>query len=388
MMTETLNKRINQHRHHGLLRERNTVDSRNGNHVIMNGKLLINFCNNDYLGLATHPTVKRAFIKGVKAFGLGSSASAIVSGSYKPHRLLEEKFAEFLNRDQAVLFNSGYHANLGVITSLANRHSTILSDKLCHASILDAISLSRAKHLRFQHNNVSHCESLLQTTSQPALVVTESVYSIEGDISPLNKLSEITQKYLSTLIVDDAHGIGVLGKKGGGICEHYNLSQDIVPCLITPLGKALGGMGAIVTGSETLIKSLIQFSRTFYYSTALPPAVAAAMIESLTLLQKETWRLERLRYLTQYFINQALLRSLPLISTHLTPIKSFLVGDNQLALGLKNTLIDHGFLVSCLRPPTVQLGKAQIRVALNCLQTEHEIDELLDIMAKFYENKS
>lgn len=382
MMSPLLNNRLDTQRERGLTRRRYQVLARDSRSIVVDGKSLLNFCNNDYLGLATHPLVKRAFVKGVSEFGFGSSASAIVAGSYKPHRVLEDRFAEFLNREQALLFNSGYHANLGVITTLTNRHDTILSDKLCHASMLDAIQLSRASHLRFKHNDISHCEKRL---NNHAYLVTESVFSIGGDIAPVDELARLAKQYQSTLIVDDAHGIGVLGKNGGGITEHFQLNQASLPCLITPLGKALGGAGAIVSGSQSMISTLTQFARTFYYSTALPPAIASGMIASLALLQKENWRITRLQSLIQHFIRQAKLYALPLLSDQATPIKSILVGDSHIATHLKEYLFARGFFVSCIRQPTVQAGQAVIRIALNAEQSEEDINLLLDHIKSFYE---
>jgi 8-amino-7-oxononanoate synthase len=387
MLANSLQQRLKQYQNKHLLRERYVIDARDSNCVVINGQRLINFCSSDYLGIATHPKVKNAFIAGVQQYGLGSSSAALIAGFYKPQRLLEERFAAFLQRDQAIFFNSGYHANLGVITALADRHSTIIADKFCHASILDGIQLSRAKHHRFVHNNLKHAATLIHKAKTKRLLITESVFSMEGDISPVNQLANLAKENQVTLLVDDAHGVGVLGKNGRGICEYYQLTQNDVPCLITPSGKALGSMGAIVSGDKHLVEALLQFARTYRYSTALPPAVAFASLEALNVIQQETWRREKLIYLIKYFIQQAKLRALPLVAEDITPIKSILMESNQLALKIKAKLMQQGFFVSCIRPPTVPSGTARIRISLNCAHEEQEIKQLLDLILDSYEKR-
>ncbi|MGB6976262.1 MAG: 8-amino-7-oxononanoate synthase [Gammaproteobacteria bacterium] len=380
MLAHALQHRLEHYQKSHLLRERYTIEERDGNTTIVNGQQLVNFCSSDYLGIATHPKVKTAFISGVQQYGLGSGSAALIAGFYKPQHQLEEKFAEFLNRDRALFFNSGYHANLGVITTLADRQSVIIADKLCHASILDGIQLSRAKHYRFLHNDLNHAATFINKAKENCLLITESVFSMEGDISPVPQLAKLARENKATLLVDDAHGIGVLGKNGGGICEYYRLTQQDVPCLVTPFGKAIGSMGAIVSGSSQLIEAILQFARTYRYSTALPPSVAFATLESLKIIQEETWRREKLNYLIEYFIQQAKVRSLSLITEAITPIKSILIGDTRLALKIKEALIQHGFFVSCIRPPSVAEGTTRIRISLNCAHEEHEISRLLDLI--------
>jgi 8-amino-7-oxononanoate synthase len=289
--------------------------------------------------------------------------------------------AEFLQRDRALLFSSGYLANIGLMSSLSHRHHVILSDKLCHASLLDGITLSRAKHLRYRHNDVNHAAILLKKLNAHSILVTESVFSMEGDISPVDQLAHLTKHHQSTLIVDDAHGVGVLGKYGRGICDYYHLSQEDIPCLITALGKSLGSIGAVISGKGILIDALIQFSNTYRYTTALPPALAYATIESLKVLQNELWRREVLQELIQFFIEEAHKRSLTIISKDVTPIKSILIGDNARALKIKEHLQHKGFFISCIRPPTVPSQTARLRISLNCLHTKQDISILLDTIA-------
>ena len=255
MLNVEIQNKIENYSINNLLRKRVVVGSRNDNHILSDGKECINFCSNDYLGLATSESIKAAFIDGVQQYGFGSGSSALVSGYFTPQQQLEEKLAEFLNRDRAIYFNSGYLANLGVISALNGRNSNIVSDKLCHASILDGIQLSKAKHHRFRHNNVTHLEKTLQSVTG-STIVTEGVFSMEGDISPLDQIAKIANKNGSSLIVDDAHGIGVLGKTGRGTCEHHQLSQEDVTCLVTPLGKAFGAIGGVVSGSNDVIEAI------------------------------------------------------------------------------------------------------------------------------------
>jgi len=361
------------------------LESRDDNKVIINNTECINFCSNDYLGLATNSEVKKAFIDGVNEYGFGSGSSALVSGYFKPQKILEEKFAAFLGRGKAIIFNSGYHANLGVISTLAQRNDIILSDKLCHASLLDGIQLSRAEHHRYQHNDLEHLEEKLKSVGKNCFIITESVFSMEGDIAPMNEIAKLSKQYNAALIVDDAHGFGVLGKKGRGIIEHSQLNEDAISCLVTPLGKAIGSLGAVVSGDNEVIEAILQFARTYRYTTALPPAITVATLKSLEIMEKEEWRIEQLNKLINFFILQSHHRNLPLISDEITPIKSFLIGDNSLTLKIQKILLENGFYVSCIRPPTVPQNTARIRVTLNSNHHEQQIIDLLDLMAEYYE---
>jgi 8-amino-7-oxononanoate synthase len=355
---------------------------RKNNRLVIKQQSLINFTQNDYLALATHPLVKHAFKRGVDQYGLGSGASPSLAGFYAAQHELEEKMAAFLQRDRALLFNSGFNANLSVMTAIANRHTHVFADKFCHASILEGIQLSRAKLFRFRHNDVAHAKSLLQNHPEKSVLVTESVFSMDGDISPVDQLSAMLKPFEATLIVDDAHGIGVLGKNGRGICDYYQLSQKEVPCLVVPFGKAFASMGAVVAGEKKVIESLLQFAKAYRYTTALPPAIAVATLTVLELLQKETWRREKLQALIDFFNQEATARQLPLLSTAPTPIKSIVIGDNERALHIQKVLQEKGFLTACIRPPTVPVNSARIRLSLNCLHEERDIIALLDLITE------
>lgn len=372
-MLERNQRRIKQIQQAKLFRQRITVKNQ------------INFCSNDYLRIGQHPAVKQAFIDGIHQYGLGSGASALVCGYSPAHQMLEERFAEFLQRDRAILFNSGYHANFGVITALASRHDQILVDKLCHASLIDAILLSRSQYQRYAHNQITDLrQRIAQISSGQLLLVTESMFSMEGDLAHLPQLVKIAEDYQATLIVDDAHGIGVLGKNGGGICEHHQLNQQDVPILVAPLGKAFASMGAIVAGSHDMIEALVQFSRTYRYTTALPPAIAHATCTSLKIITSELERREKLNFLIQFFINEAKKRQLPLISTDATPIQAILIKDNDKLLKIQQQLQTRGFLVAAIRPPTVPMHTSRIRISLCCDHSEKDILQLLDLLAEYY----
>lgn len=383
MLPLVVNQKIRDYQSNDLIRKRVPFDGRSDHYLYLNNKTLINFSSNDYLGLATHFDIKQAFIQGIQQYGMGSGSSAMISGYFKLQQQLEEKFAEWMKRERAILFNSGYHANLGVIQALTSRHSNILADKLCHASIIDGIRLSQCHHYRYHHTDVSHACEILQSVSPMHLLITESVFSMEGDIAPIPALATLANEYQSLLMVDDAHGFGVIGQSGRGILDEVKP----IDCLMTPLGKACGAMGAFVSGKNELIETILQFARTYTYTTALPPAVLLALMASLQVMQKENWRREKLMMLINYFIEQAKQRNIAIRSTDLTPIKTILIGDNHDALAIQQHLIDHGFFVSAIRPPTVPKKTTRIRISLNYYHSENEITQLLDRIYEYLHQK-
>lgn len=365
------------------IRSRIEISARRANRVIIDNQECLNFCSNDYLGLASHPIIIAGLIAGINEYGFGSASSPLISGYFTAQKELEEKFAQFLNRDRAIYFNSGYQANLGVIQSLASREDNIISDRLCHASIIDAISLSKATHARYRHNDIKSLERKLVQSQGNKIIVTEGVFSMEGDITPLKQISELCTDNM--LILDDAHAIGVIGKNGKGSAEYHGLKVNEIDCIVAPLGKAFCSIGAIVVGDDDLIEMILQSARSYIYSTAMPPAIACATIQALKIVENESWRREQLNSLIDYFINGAKIRNLPLISSDPTPIMSILIGDNLVALKLQQKLLSKGFYVSCVRPPTVPLGKARLRITLNCNHTKQQISLLLDQIRENYE---
>jgi 8-amino-7-oxononanoate synthase len=373
--------------HKNLFRKRRTIHSRNMNIISCGEQTLLNFSGNDYLGLAQDQRVQVAFAQGINAFGFGSGSSAHISGYSRLHQQLEEQFANFLGRERALLFNSGYHANLGVLSTFADRRTPVFADKQSHASLIDGIVLSRAPHYRFHHQDLLHAETLLSQHAKPdALLVTESIFSMDGAITPIDKILALAKKYRAIVMIDDAHGFGVLGPHGRGGCEEFDLLSVDVPILITPLGKALAGMGAVVSGNHDLIETLVQKARTYCYSTALPPAMCSAALTALTLIESEPWRVTNLRRVSEFFNREASKRDIKLFTNDPTPIKCIATKSNQHTLNLQNILIEHGRLVAAIRPPTVPNNTSRLRISLNTLHTEANIIGLLDLIAEHYDN--
>ncbi len=352
-----------------------------GPEMVVDGKPMLCFCSNDYLGLANHPEVIAALQRGAEQYGVGGGAAHLVSGHSAAHHALEEELAEFTGRPRALLFSTGYMANQGVITALLGRSDSIYEDRLNHASLIDAGLLSRADFKRFAHSDMDLLSRQMESqTSGEALVVVDGVFSMDGDVAPLPELVGICRDKEAWLMVDDAHGIGVLGENGAGSLEHFDLGLDDVPILMGTLGKAIGTFGAFVAGSEELIETLIQQARSYIYTTAPPPAVAEATRVSLRLVQEESWRRERLHELTQRFNMGAEQLGLPIMQSQ-TPIKPIVAGTVEQALAWSNSLEQKGILVSAIRPPTVPEGSARLRVTLSARHTDEDVDRLLEALS-------
>ena len=382
---DVLQSALNERREQNLYRMRKVIDSAQGAEVIVDGKRYLNFCNNDYLGLANHPDIVSAFKNAADEFGVGSGASHLVCGHSALHHRLEEQLAEFTGRPRALLFSTGYMANLGVINALLGNGDHIFEDKLNHASLLDAGLLSGARFQRFLHNDIDNLETRLARTQADEgdgrkLIAVDGVFSMDGDCAPLPELAQLAQKHNAWLMVDDAHGIGVLGKNGGGCAEHFGLDINQLPILMGTLGKAFGTFGAFVAGSEALIETLIQFSRTYIYTTALPPAVAAATSKSLEIVQRETWRREHLQDLIAQFRRGAEQIGLRLFSSN-TAIQPLLIGAADEAMRWSNALAERGFWISAIRPPTVPANSSRLRITLSAAHSEKQIEQLLDALA-------
>lgn len=365
-----------------LYRRRRISDSATGVHVRVDDRELLSFCSNDYLGLANHPEVIEAMQRGAERWGVGSGASHLVNGHTSAHHALEEELAEFTQRPRVLLFSTGYMANMGVIAALCGRGDYVFEDRLNHASLLDGGLLSQARMQRYTHSSAEALnQKLSEHDSGEKLVVTDGVFSMDGDIAPLPELSKVTQQHQSWLMVDDAHGFGVLGKSGGGCVEHFGLDINEVPILIGTLGKAFGTFGAFVAGSEELIEYLIQKARPYIYTTALPAAVAEATRASLKLLQTEHWRREKLQSLIQQFRTGATQLGLQLIESQ-TPIQPLLIGDNGKALAMSAALHEQGILITAIRPPTVPEGTARLRITFSAEHGENDIERLLYALDK------
>ncbi|MCB1761676.1 MAG: 8-amino-7-oxononanoate synthase [Gammaproteobacteria bacterium] len=372
-----LERRRQQH----LYRRRRIVTRVQGVVIRLEGRQLLNFCSNDYLGLADHPRVVAALRSGADAHGVGSGAAHLVSGHSRAHHALEEELAEFTGRARALLFSTGYMANLGTVTALLGRGDTIYQDRLNHASLIDAGLLSRASFRRYAHADVPALRRQLEGhTRGDAMVVTDGVFSMDGDLAPLLPIAALCRQHDAWLMVDDAHGFGVLGETGAGILEHYRLDGEQVPLLMGTLGKALGTFGAFVAGSEDLIETLIQHARSYVYTTAVPPAVAEATRASLQLVREEGWRRERLQQLIRYF-RAALLDLGFSLGESPTPIQPILAGTAERALAWSDRLERQGILVSAIRPPTVPEGGSRLRVTLSAAHSDAHLEQLLQALA-------
>ena len=348
----------------------------------INGTDMLTFCSNDYLGLANHPDVIKAFKQAADKYGVGSGAAHLINGHSVEHQKLEEELADFTGRERVLLFSTGYMANMGVVNALMERGDAIFSDRLNHASLIDASLLSKAKLQRYAHNDLDSLQKRYANTScDNSLILSDGVFSMDGDCAPITELAEIAEKNKAWLMIDDAHGFGVLGKNGAGLLEQQNLSQQQVPILMATLGKAFGTAGAFIAGSHDLIEYLIQTARTYIYTTAMPPAIAAATRASLKLVQQEHWRREKLNSLIEQFKQGANELGLELMPSD-TPIQPILIGDAKKALGISKQLKQQGILVTAIRPPTVEKGTSRLRVTFSASHNDNHIKLLLDKLSK------
>lgn len=376
----TLQAALDERRQQHLFRQRVNVASGCGPVLVVDGQSLINFCSNDYLGLAGHPDIAAALKSGVDTYGTGSGASHLISGHSVAHKKLEEQLAEFTGRPRALLFSSGYMANMGIINALVGRHDLVLQDQLNHASLLDGGRLSRADFKRYKHCSLSNLQAQLeQSSASRKLVVTDGVFSMDGDIAPLSEISAIAAEHSAWLMVDDAHGVGVLGATGGGIVEQQNLALEQVPILMGTLGKSFGTFGAFVAGSEVLIDSLIQFARSYIYTTALPPSIACATSASLKILTEEQWRRDHLNVLIKRFRLGGQQIGLQLMASD-TPIQPVLINDDARVLEISQQLRYKGIMVGAIRPPTVPQGSGRLRICLSAGHSEQQVDQLLEAL--------
>ncbi len=394
----------------GLLRQRRVLGSAQDTRITVDGKPYLSFCSNDYLGLANHPQLIVALQNGAAQWGVGAGASHLVSGHFKVHHELESQLAAFVVKPAALLFSTGYLANLGVVQALVGRGDTVFADKFNHASLNDAMLLSRANVKRYRHNDLAHLAQLLgQANSGRKLIVTDAVFSMDGDIAPLPELLALCEQYDAWLLVDDAHGFGVLGEQGRGSPFHFKSpptpplqsgETDVDAIVHNPplqkggrgdltnapriiymatLGKAAGVSGAFIAAEQVVIDTLLQNARSYIYTTASPPALASALLASLKLMQREEWRREQLQKLIAQL--QAGLSGLPwALMPSTTPIQPLLVGDNDAALALSAELRELGIWVPAIRPPTVPQGTARLRISLSAAHSERDVQQLIDVL--------
>jgi len=378
-LTDALKARMDA----GLYRHRRIIDSPQGTHVTVEGRRMLSFCSNDYLGLANHPDIINALQDGAGRYGVGSGASHLVSGHSTIHHELECSLARFTGRPRALLFSSGYMANLGIQAALFSRGDTVYHDRLNHASLLDGSRMAGCKPCRFPHLENKALSSLLQKHSPGSTaIVSDGVFSMDGDLANLKQLALMASRHKATLIIDDAHGLGILGKGGRGSCEYWDVDDQEIPILMGTLGKAFGTMGAFVAGSEALIETLIQHARTYIYTTAIPPAIAYATLASLEIIQGEPQRRIHLAHLSAKLTRgiEALGLKVPESCHMSTPIVPVLIGASEAATEISNALAAQGILVTAIRPPTVPAGTARLRVTLSAPHTETHIERLLEAL--------
>ncbi len=379
-MTFNLQADLQLRKDQGLFRQTQVAQSPQGPLMKINGQQYLTFCSNDYLGLANHPSLVAAFKSAADEFGVGSGSAHLVNGHSQYHEQLEHALAEFTGRESAILFSTGYMANLGVVGALLDKQDAVFEDKWNHASLLDAGLLSGARFQRYLHNDLANLENRLQRSeTRRKLIVTDAVFSMDGDSADLTKLSSLAKQHDAWLMVDDAHGFGVLGEQGAGLCEQQNLGQDDVQVLMGTLGKGFGTAGAFVAGSKGLIEYLTNFARPFIYTTAMPAAIAAATLVSLKIVKNEPERREHLQTLIKLFRDGANELGLELMPSN-TAIQPILVGDAKEALYMSEQLKQLGIMVTAIRPPTVPQGTARLRVTLSAAHSEQQVLQLLDAL--------
>ena len=361
----------------GLLRRRRTLDAPCGPDAVVDGRRVVAFCSNDYLGLANHPAMVAAVRDAAERWGVGSGASHVVSGHLRPHEELEERLAAFVGRERALYFTAGYLANLAIVPALVERHDAVFADRLNHASLIDAVLLARAEHVRYPHNDVGALAArLAQSRARRKLILTDAVFSMDGDLAPLPDLFDLAERFDAWLVVDDAHGFGVLGPGGRGSVAHFGLPPSPRLIVMGTLGKAAGVSGAFVAGDRRVIDWLMQRARPYIFTTAASPLLAAALSVSLDLVERGEERRARLRRLIERL--RSGLFGLPWRSPPSpTAIQPLLIGGNEDAVRLSERLFSQGLWVPAIRPPTVPAGTARLRISLSAAHGDGQIDALI-----------
>jgi 8-amino-7-oxononanoate synthase len=375
----SLQAELDQRASDGLSRQRRLLDSAQGAHIKADGREILSFCSNDYLGLANHPELVAALQEAAAKSGVGSGASHLITGHHRYHHELEQALAAFVGLPAALLFSTGYMANLGVIPALMGRNDAIFSDKLNHASLNDAAVLSRAELNRYPHNDLPALEKMLRAShATRKLVVADAVFSMDGDLAPVPELLALCEQYDAWLMLDDAHGFGVLGEKGRGVLSHFQVASPRIIYMAT-LGKAAGVSGAFVAGEPVLIDYLIQNARTYIYTTATPPALSATLLAALKIIEQEDSRRAHLNQLINLLKSNLRLQRWQLMDSS-TAIQPVVVGSNEDVLRLSEYLLTQGILVPAIRPPTVPKGSARLRISLSAAHSVDDIQRLITAM--------
>ncbi len=371
-----LQKDLNERAALGLLRSRRTLSSPQSPHIVVDGTRYLAFCSNDYLGLANHPQLINSLRQGTQEWGAGAGAAHLVNGHFSPHHLLEQQLANFVGKPAALLFSTGYMANLGVVQALVGKADTVFADKLNHASLNDAMLLSRATVKRYRHSEMEQlADWLAQTPRGRKLVISDAVFSMDGDIAKLRGMLALCEQYDAWLYVDDAHGFGVLGAQGRGSLAHFGIESKRIIYMAT-LGKAAGVSGAFVAAEQEVIDTLVNHAHSYVYTTAAPPALSVALLQSLQLMEQGDDLRAHLRGLVAQLRNG--LSDLPWqLMPSDTAIQPLLIGDNHQALNMSERLRECGIWVAAIRPPTVPQGTARLRITLSAAHSETDVDKLI-----------
>ncbi|MDO9050896.1 MAG: 8-amino-7-oxononanoate synthase [Methylotenera sp.] len=378
-MLASLQQELEQRKVDGLLRQRRLLDSPQAEHIIANNKPYLSFCSNDYLGLANHPSLIAAMQQAAADSGVGSGASNLITGHHRYHDALEKQLAQFVDLPAALLFSTGYMANIGVISALMGRGDAVFADKLNHACLNDGAYFSHAEFQRFPHNDVKALEKLLQaSTAKHKLIAADAVFSMDGDIAPIPEYLALCEKYDAYLYMDDAHGFGVLGEHGKGSLSHFNLKSPRIIMMAT-LGKAAGVAGAFVAGEQVVIDYLIQKAKSYVYSTPAPPALSATLTASVKLIEQGDDLRANLNRLIAYLKDNLKLKKWRLLASD-TSIQPLIVGGNKEALALSEYLQTLGILVPAIRPPTVPVGTARLRISLSASHTLEDVKKLVAVI--------
>jgi 8-amino-7-oxononanoate synthase len=366
----------------GLQRSRRTLDGAQGAHVVVDGRRYVAFCSNDYLGLANHPELISAASQGAQQYGVGAGASHLVLGHSRPHEELEQRLAQFARLPRALLFSTGYMANIGVVTALLSRGDAVFADRLNHASLNDACLLSRAEFKRYAHNDLNQLERLLVASrAKRRLIAVDAVFSMDGDIAPVPELLVLAERFDAWLLLDDAHGFGVLGEQGRGVLEHFSVASERIIYLGT-LGKAAGVCGAFVAGGAAMIEWLMQRARTYIYTTAMPPLLAGTLSKSIELIAQGASlrkQLEENISLQKQLLTGVLPSAWRLLPSH-TAIQPLVIGGNDDVVRVAARLAEQGVLVPAIRPPTVPAGTARLRISLSAAHGAHDIHQLANAL--------
>lgn len=363
----------------GLLRTRRTLNSPQSPHILVDGNPYLSFCSNDYLGLANHPKLIAALQQGAQQWGAGAGAAHLVSGHFSPHHQLENQLATLLGAPAALLFSTGYMANMGVVQALIGKGDTVFADKLNHASLNDAMLLSRAQVKRYRHGDMAQlAQQLAQTHNGRKLIITDAVFSMDGDFALLPEMLALCELHDAWMLVDDAHGFGVLGERGRGSLAYFGLVSERIIYMAT-LGKAAGVFGAFVAAEQVVIDTLVNHARSYVYTTATPPALSLALSESMRLIVQSDDRRAQLQTLITQL--RGGLSTLPwALMPSSTAIQPLLIGDNELALKLSAGLRERGIWVAAIRPPTVPQGTARLRITLSAVHTAADVTRLIEVL--------